>query len=80
MASDSRIEKFPVAELAGLRTELLQSGVDSWQAADLVTAFLSGRGYGADPVQVREAVVRLEGGACNFECMQRELERIAYVM
>jgi hypothetical protein len=80
MASDSRIEKFPVAELAGLRTELLQSGMDSWQAAELVTTFLSGRGYGADPAMVREAVVRLEANACRFDCMQLELERVAYVM
>jgi hypothetical protein len=45
-----------------------------------VTTFLSGRGYGADQAQVREAVVRLESNACTFECMQRELERVAYVM
>lgn len=80
MAGDSKIEKFPVAELAGLRTELLQSGFDSWQAAELVTSFLSGRGYGADPASVREVVVRLEGSACSLECMQSELERVAYVM
>lgn len=80
MASDRRIEKFPLAELAGLRTELLQSGVDSWQAAELVTIFLSGRGYGADPAMAREAVMRLEAKACTFECMQRELEGIAYMM
>jgi len=80
MASDTRIEKFPVSELAGLRTELLQSGRDSWQAAELVTTFLSGRGYGADPAMVREAVMRLEAGACNVECMQQELERVAWVM
>jgi hypothetical protein len=80
MASDSRIEKFAAAELAGLRTELLQSGMDSWQAADLVTTFLSGRGYGADQTQVREAVVRLEANACTVECMQQELERVAYMM
>jgi len=80
MASDNRIEKFPAAELAGLRTELLQSGVDSWQAAEMVTLFLSGRGYGADPALVREAVVRLEANACSFECMQQELERVAYMM
>jgi hypothetical protein len=80
MASDSRIEKFAVAELAGLRTELLQSGVDSWQAAELVTNFLSGRGYGADPLLVREAVMRLEANACSYECMQKELEQIALVM
>lgn len=80
MASNSRIEKFPVAELAGLRTELLQSGMDSWQAADVVTAFLTGHGYGADPGMVREAVLRLEMNACSFDCMQNELERVAYVM
>jgi hypothetical protein len=80
MTSYSRIEKFPLAELAGLRTELLQSGIDSWQAAEVVTAFLSGRGYGADPTMVREAVMRLEANACKFECMQQELERVAYVM
>jgi hypothetical protein len=80
MANDSRIEKFPVSELAGLRTELLQSGVDSFQAAELVTRFLSGRGYGADPAMVREAVLRLEGNACSPECIQRELESVAWVM
>lgn len=79
MADETRIEKFPVAELAGLRTELLQSGMDSWQAAELVTTFLSGRGYGADPEAVRNLVQRLEGG-CSIECMQQELERAAYVM
>lgn len=80
MASDSRIEKFPLAELAGLRTELLQSGVDSFQAAQMVTSFLSGRGYGVDPYVVREAVVRLEGNACSVECIQQELEQMAWVM
>jgi hypothetical protein len=80
MASASRIEKFPVAELAGLRTELLQSSMDSWQAAELVTTFLSGRGYGADPAMVREAVMRLEANSYTPECMQRELERVAYMM
>ena len=80
MASNSRIEKFPVGELAGLRTELLQSGMDSWQAAELVTMFLTGRGYGADQAMVREAVVRLEATACTFESMQKELEQFAYVM
>lgn len=80
MGDDRRVEKFPQTELAGLRTELLQSGVDSWQAAELVTAFLSGRGYGADPNLVREAVLRFEGNQCTLECMQQELERVAYVM
>lgn len=80
MGNDSRIEKFPVAELAGLRTELLQSGVDSWQAAELVTSFLAGRGYGADPGLVREAVLRLEGHSCPIDAMQTEFENVAWVM
>jgi hypothetical protein len=80
MANDSRIEKFAATELAGLRTELLHSGIDSWQAADVVKMVLTGHGYGADPVMVREAVMRLEANACNVECMQTELERVARVM
>lgn len=80
MPEESKIEKFAASELSGLRTELLQSGVDSWQAAELVTAFLSGRGYGADPETVREAVLRLEEKACPLECMQRELESVAWAM
>lgn len=79
MADDTRIEKFPVAELAGLRTELMQTGMDSWQAAELVTTFLSGRGYGVDPEAVRDLVQRVEGGS-SLEFMQQQLERAAYVM
>lgn len=79
MADERKIEKFPVAELAGLRTELMQSGMDSWQAAELVTTFLSGRGYGADPEVVRDLVQRLEGHS-SLEFMQQQLERAAYVM
>ena len=79
MASD-RVEKFQVAELSGLRTELLQAGMDSWQAAELVKTFLMGHGYGADPAMVREAVLRLEMNSCSVERMQSELEQVAYVM
>lgn len=80
MTGDTRIEKFPAADLTGLRTELMQSGIDSFQAAELITAFLASRGYGADPGSVREVVFRLEGTTCPVDCMQRELERVAYTM
>lgn len=80
MTNDSRVEKFPAAELSGLRTELMQSGVDSFQAAEMITAFLASRGYGADPVQVREVVTRLESNACPVDCIQQELERVAWTM
>lgn len=80
MADDIRIEKFPAAELAGLRTELIQSGMDSFQAAELLTSFLAGRGYGVDATLARDVALRLESNACSLDCIQKELERVAFVM
>lgn len=80
MAGDIRIEKFPAAELAGLRTELIQLGMDSFQAAELLTSFLAGRGYGVDATQARDVALRLESNACSLDCIQKELERVAFVM
>ncbi len=76
----SMIEKFPVPELMNLRNDLMHSGLDSWQAAQVVSAFLWGRGYGVNPDRVPDAVTRLEGGSCRIECMQEVLERVALVM
>jgi hypothetical protein len=80
MQGRDRVEKFSPTELANLRNELLQSGLDSWQAADLVTNFLSGRGYGVSSVEVRDAMAKLDGFACPVECMQAVLEQVGYVM
>lgn len=74
------VEKFPIADLAGLRDELMQSGLDSWQAAELISSFLSGRGYGVSSVEARHVVNKIDSVACSFEHMQRELENVAYVM
>lgn len=80
MTDEKMIEKFPVAELASLRNDLLQSGIDSWQSQQMVATFLAGRGYGVDAELVPEAVARLEVGGCSAECMQEALERVALVM
>jgi hypothetical protein len=80
MAEIGKIEKFAANELSSLRNELMQSGIDSWQAAEVLSAFLAGRGYGVIPEQARAAVLRLEGAGCSPECMQSELERVALVM
>jgi hypothetical protein len=79
MAEDTMVEKFATNELESLRTEL-QSGIDCWQAAEVLSAFLAGRGYGVIPEQARAAVLRLEGAGCSPACMQSELERVALVM
>jgi hypothetical protein len=80
MIDINKVEKFAANELTTLRTELMQSSIDHWQAAQVLSAFLAGRGYGVNPEQARDAVMRLEGPGCSFERMQRELERVALVM
>lgn len=80
MEYTSHIEKFSAAELSDLREDLQQSYLDSWQAAEIVSSFLSGRGYGVNQNAVPDAVSRIERSGCNIECMQCELERVALVM
>ncbi len=72
------IEKFTASDLTALRSDLLQSGVDSFQAAELVTSFLSGRGYGISTVEARGVASKIEGVGCSIENIQAELERVAH--
>lgn len=80
MADNKMIEKFSMAELSRLRQELMQSGIDSRQAVELVTAFLSAHGYGVNSALVPDVVPRLERSGCSMDCVQAELERVALVM
>ena len=75
----SQIEQFPAADLNGLRDELRRSSVDSWQSADLISSFLSGRGYGVSTDAARIAASRIESGI-SLQSMQEELEKLALVM
>jgi hypothetical protein len=80
MSANPKIEKFSARELSNLRNELQQSGIDSWQAAEVLTGFLTGRGYGVSAPAARKAITRLEEMGCNLDCMQKELESLAFVM
>jgi len=80
MTSQNSVEKFPAVELQELRDGLLQNGLDNWQAAELVSSFLAGRGYGASRQSVREAVVRVEMLGHSIDGIQAELEKLAMVM
>jgi len=73
-------EKFPAGELAALRNELLQSSLDSWDAAQVLQAFLMGRGYGVDRNAAIEAAGRVEVAGCALDVIQKELEGLARVM
>ncbi len=79
MTGSNRVEKFSVNELVNLRSELLASGLDSWQAAAVVATFLAGRGYGVNAEHVLDVVTRL-GLSGLPERMQEALERVALVM
>ena len=73
-------EKFSSTELTALRNELLTGGLDSWDAAQLLQAFLIGRGYGVSREAALDAASRMEGAGCNLDVIQKELEGIAMVM
>jgi len=75
-----RIEQFPAADLNGLREEMRKSSVDAWQSADLISSFLSGRGYGVSTDAARIAASRIESVGCSLQSMQEELEKLALVM
>jgi hypothetical protein len=79
-ARKSHIEAFSDADLTGLREELMKSGLDSWQAADLISSFLIARGYGVSTQDARKVVGHMESIACSLKCLQAELEKLAHVM
>jgi len=74
------VEKFSATDLVTLRRDLLQSGVDSFQAAEIVANFLTGRGYGISSVEARHAASAIEIPGATPEHIQAELERVARVM
>ena len=73
------IEKFSAQDLMTLRSELL-SGADSFQAAEIVANFLTGRGYGCSPHEARAVASNIEVPGVTAEFIQAELESVARVM
>lgn len=71
-------EKFSVAEVAALRNELLQGGLDSFQTAEVIKTFLSRLGYGISPQSALDAVGRIEGTNCNVDVLHKELEQVGH--
>lgn len=78
MDSAFGIEKFSAMDLQVLRSDLLQPGLDSFQAAEVVANFLSGRGYGISNDEARGVATRIESVGCTVEKIQMELERVAH--
>jgi hypothetical protein len=80
MTNDFQFERFSATDLSNLRDELTQSGVDSWQAAEYISSFLSGRGYGVSNHAARNVASRLDFTRPSLQSLQEELEKVAFVM
>jgi hypothetical protein len=74
------VEKFSEADLAGLREELLHAHLDSWQVGDVISNYLSMRGYGVSSHAARTTATRIESAGYTVKSMQEELEKLALVM
>ena len=72
-------EKFQDDELGSPRRELMQPGFDPFQAAELIGAFLTQRGYGVSTDDARGAASRIESVNFALPSLQAELEKIAYI-
>jgi len=74
------VEKFSEADLAGLREELLRAHLDSWQVGDVISNYLTTRGYGVSHHAARTTASRIESAGYSVKSMQEELEKLALVM
>jgi hypothetical protein len=80
MNKQIKMEKFAATDLTELRKELQQAGLDTWQAAELISSFLSGRGYGVANDDLRNATTRIDSFSGSIQRMQEELEKVAFYM
>ena len=80
MDYSSQDGKFTQEDVADLRSELLGSGLDHWQAAELVTSFMAARGYGVSAEGARSVASGLDATQVSLEIMHQRMEQIALVM
>jgi hypothetical protein len=73
-------QKFNISDVANLRSELIQGGLDSQQSGELLQMFLMGHGYGVSRDAARAVASRLGSVGCPLEAVRQELERLALVM
>jgi hypothetical protein len=72
--------KFSEVDVATLRQELMQSGLDRWQTAELISSFLAERGYGVSAMGARDALSRIDASHNSLTTMHHELEQLALMM
>ncbi|MGH9542007.1 MAG: hypothetical protein ACRD2H_09010 [Terriglobales bacterium] len=70
-------DKFPASDLQNLRSQLLSMGADYDGAAEVIQAFLSGRGYGISPESARHAAVAFGTQGCSLDSIRQALNAAA---
>lgn len=81
MENDSiATEKFAPNDLSGLREDLMQSGLDSRQVAELIRSFLAERGYGVSHDDAHTVATNAEIFYGPLQRMQAALESLAVSM
>jgi hypothetical protein len=73
-------EKFSLSQVAALRRDLLQRGLDYLQAAEMINSFVAAGGYGISQEMARHIAIRLERMHDGVEALHRQLETCALAM
>jgi hypothetical protein len=72
--------KFSVSQVTALRQDLLQRGLDHFQAAEIINSFVAAGGYGISQEMARHIALRLERMHDGVEALHRQLESCALAM
>jgi len=79
MEQANQKEFFDDQEVAVLRDELREYGLDCWQAGELIEKFVRCRGFGISSRAARDLALHFDS-ALPLEDVTRQLERAALVM
>ena len=75
-----QFEQFSHDELATLRQELKQGGLDTFQCGAVLSSFLASKGYGVSSDRARAALNGMGPAHFTLPGLQEELEKLAFVM
>jgi hypothetical protein len=73
-------QKFSVSQVAALRRDLLQGGLDYLQVAEIINSFVAAGGYGISQETARHIAMRLKRMHDGVEALHRQLESCARAM
>ena len=70
-------EKFDGLDIEALRSDMLQSGADFRDTAEMLQAFLWGHGYGVSRQAAIDSACKVAGAGCAIHVIEDELDRLS---